>query len=565
MATSPARIHPHRQLEAAGYIRVSLQRQAEGHSPEVQREAIKKLAAQEGYALTMIEEDHERGSTVTRVGYQRIIEAVRQGTIHAVLVFLFDRWGRDGAEWLLRAREFDRLGVPILSVQEGRDQGGLMRFIRAGMAEEYSRQLATRVKPAHERAVRLGTHIGPTPLGFSRQYPAWDGQGRRPSGRLVPDEATARVIREMFARYGQNGWSVRDLAHWLNGDEQWRALAPRHTWYAPSVQRILRNPVYKGSLRYNRHPRGRYERAQPGDEFTVEGTHEPLVDPTLWAEVQRRLDAASHKRTYNRGQTRTGRPLALGSGLFRCLRCGGPLYPHTGSKHDKPALYVCLRRHNGTGCTATGCIETVAHAALLSEVRRLRGTPWTPQAEARLVGPEGQNAAERSASIRRALEQEQERMRRNVRRMNDLDDPTPEEIAAFRQVGAEIAARIRALETEAASVSQHALSLPSLQAIHEKLVATELGPLVDGLQEQGNTTALRELVLEFVESAIIVERRPARPPVWARVEVTWTQEVQTLLDAGLLTLDAPEEAPYILTGKDLARKRRRERYLATGK
>jgi hypothetical protein len=53
-------------LEAAGYIRVSRKMQAEGHSPEVQREAIKRLAAQEGYALTLIREDHERSSKVTQ-------------------------------------------------------------------------------------------------------------------------------------------------------------------------------------------------------------------------------------------------------------------------------------------------------------------------------------------------------------------------------------------------------------------------------------------------------------------------------------------------------------------
>src|SRR5919108_218896 len=105
MATAVTRLQPERALEAAGYIRVSRKVQAEGHSPEIQREAIKRLARQEGYILTdeMIKEDHERGSKVTRKGYQDIIAAVREGTIHAVLVFMFDRWGRDGAEWLARA------------------------------------------------------------------------------------------------------------------------------------------------------------------------------------------------------------------------------------------------------------------------------------------------------------------------------------------------------------------------------------------------------------------------------------------------------------------------------
>ena len=80
------RLQPGQALEAAGYIRVSRKVQAEGHSPGIQREAIKRLARQEGYILSddMIKEDHERGSKLTRKGYQQIIEAVRDGQIHAV-------------------------------------------------------------------------------------------------------------------------------------------------------------------------------------------------------------------------------------------------------------------------------------------------------------------------------------------------------------------------------------------------------------------------------------------------------------------------------------------------
>src|SRR5918911_5441713 len=178
------RLQPGQAPQAAGYIRVSRKVQAEGHSPDIQREAIKRLARQEGYILSddMIKEDHERGSKVTRKGYQQIIEAVRDGQIQAVIVYMFDRWGRDGAEWLTRAREFDRLNVPIISVQEGKDEGGLIRFVRAGMAEEYSRQLAKRVLPTREKAAREGTYMGPTPLGYKRIYPAREGTSRRQAG-----------------------------------------------------------------------------------------------------------------------------------------------------------------------------------------------------------------------------------------------------------------------------------------------------------------------------------------------------------------------------------------------
>src|SRR5919202_3264377 len=179
MATAAiTRLQPDQALEAAGYIRVSRKMQAEGHSPDVQREAIKRLARQEGYALTLIKEDHERGSKLTRAGYQDIIVAVRDGTIHAVLVFMFDRWGRDGAEWLARAREFERLGVPIISAQEGRDEGGLIRFVRAGMAEEESRKIDRRVIEPRAQSARDGVFMGPTPYGYKRKYPEWVGMGQ---------------------------------------------------------------------------------------------------------------------------------------------------------------------------------------------------------------------------------------------------------------------------------------------------------------------------------------------------------------------------------------------------
>jgi DNA invertase Pin-like site-specific DNA recombinase len=208
----------------------------------------------------MIKEDHERGSKVTRKGYQQIIEAVRDGQIQAVIVYMFDRWGRDGAEWLTRAREFDRLNVPIISVQEGKDEGGLIRFVRAGMAEEYSRQLAKRTRPAREKAAREGVHCAMTPFGYKRHYPPPDPSGRRLPGHLKPDPATAWIVQELYTRYDAGSCSTQTLALWMNTDP--RCPKPRirrnrdgeiisaDQWTGPAVNYILRNPVYRGAIRF---------------------------------------------------------------------------------------------------------------------------------------------------------------------------------------------------------------------------------------------------------------------------------------------------------------------------
>ena len=528
------RIRPDRVLEAAGYVRVSLDRQADGQSPAVQRDAIKKLAAEQGYALTLIEEDHERGSNVSRVGYQKIIEAVRAGTVHAVIVFMFDRWGRDGAEWLTRAREFERLAVPIISVQEGRDEGGLMRFMRAGMAEEYSRQLAKRVRPNKESGARSGTHMGKTPLGYRREYAPPLPNGKRPPGELVADEATAWIVRELFVRYAAGGHSIRDLVAWLNGDERTPPPAGRDCWTSGSIKDLLHNPTYCGLVRYNHRPQGLYERAPEGSGFTVPGRHNAIVDADTFARVQARMAATALRQSYNRRGDRA----TLGGGLLRCGECGGPT--RLSVKLGGIPYYECGWRQIGKPCMARAYLASLAHEALLAQLRRLRGAPWTPQAELRLGG--GDESA--VADLRGTLAQERERLRRHTRLMTLMEnDPSPEQIATFREVSGEISGRIRALEARLAESGQRAVVLPDLRELHDRLSRAEIGAVATALADVGDTEGLRALVQEIVVSARVVERRPESHPIWLRAEVAWHPDIATLLDAGLLRLDSTPEGP----------------------
>jgi hypothetical protein len=180
---------------------------------------------------------------------------------------------------------------------------------------------------------------------------------------------------------------------WLNADE--RVPPPRRagTWTLESLWGLMHNPVYMGHVRYNRRQVGLYERAAPGSTFTAEGKHERLIEPELWHEVQRRLAGARKSVTY----TRLGPRVLLASGLLVCADCGSPMVaarrdPASGCQGQ----YNCLRHNRGKGglCTASGYRIDVAHAALLTEVRRADGALWTPQAERRLAGTDGASQAE---------------------------------------------------------------------------------------------------------------------------------------------------------------------------
>jgi Recombinase/Resolvase, N terminal domain len=453
-----------------------------------------------------------------------------------VIVFLFDRWGRDGAEWLTRVREFERLGVPIISVQEGKDEGGLIRFMRAGMAEEYSRQLAKRVRPGRETSAREGVHMGPTPLGYVREYPPPLPNGKRPAGKLVEDPRTAGIVQELFRRYAAGGWSHRSLAMWLNTDPLLptrEALGRGESqWDASTVRKVLGNPVYAGRVRFNLVPVGVYERAAKDACFEVTGLHDALIDQATFDRVQERHTAARARPSYNHARPDT----ELGAGLFTCAGCGGPMT--VSRTMPTSTAYKCLRRMRGQPCTAPGYSNYCAHDALLTEVRRLRGAPWTPQVETRMAD----NTRHQEAIVlQQALADARTRLRKHSRLVSLMDDdPTPEQIADFREVSREISQQIRSLEAQLAAMETSAAQMPDLRALHLRLTQTEIPMLIDALVVQDDRQGLRDLVQDLVQCARIVERVPASHARWLRAEVTWTPDIQLLLEHKLLTLDTPK-------------------------
>src|SRR5918911_1465704 len=172
---------------------------------------------------------------------------------------------------------------------------------------------------------------------------------------------------------------------------------------------MLRSEVYVGDIRYNVQRRGYYEMAPPGSEFTVKGKHEALVERPLWEEVQRRLTAARTRPNANGSRYAP----TLASGLLVCAGCGSGMT--TDPRHKEPARsgqYVCrARRKFDTDCKTGGYRIDVAHAALLAEVRRLRGAPWTPEAEIRLLGPDDATVQREAALAAELVEVKDQQLR----------------------------------------------------------------------------------------------------------------------------------------------------------
>lgn len=199
--------------KALGYVRIS--KEEEGSvSLEYQRAEIERYAAREGYSLVGIEADEGiSGKTIeARPAVKRVLGAVDEKLIDAVIVFRSDRMSRDGMESLQIEKLFLKRGVAYLSVTEGNLTAGdnaddeFMRFVRAGLNQRERKVIAMRTKTALAHKKTKGEPMGRAPYGWTYQ-----------DGNLVEEPSEQEVIERMTWLKAK-GYSTRRIVDTLKAD-----------------------------------------------------------------------------------------------------------------------------------------------------------------------------------------------------------------------------------------------------------------------------------------------------------------------------------------------------------
>jgi putative DNA-invertase from lambdoid prophage Rac len=144
---------------AAVYVRVSTDQQ----TAENQLADVRQLAVARGYEPVVYEE--VESAAKARPVFDRMMDDVRAGRVHAVAVWALDRMHRSMTGAINTVLDCDRLGVPVLSVREGwLDTSGPVRpllvAIFGWVAEQERTRLIERTKAGLERARREGKRLG---------------------------------------------------------------------------------------------------------------------------------------------------------------------------------------------------------------------------------------------------------------------------------------------------------------------------------------------------------------------------------------------------------------------
>jgi site-specific DNA recombinase len=299
---------------AAVYLRISLDSTGEHLAVDRQREDCRRIATERGWTITQEYIDNSISASkraTKRPAYDRMVADHAAGRFGALVCWDLDRLTRQPRQledWIDAAEDHGLLlttanGEADLSTDGGR----LFARIKASVARaEVERKSARQKRAAAQRA-----DLGKPPSGARLR-------GYTDEGKVLADEAI--VVRSIFTRFIA-GDSLRGITIWLT--EQGVPTRYGKPWSPTAVRSILTNPRYAGRAVYRAKVTGKA------------GQWEAIVDEATFDGVQAKL--SDPRRITNRVGTDRKH---LGSGIYLCGVCSGPLRSHGRGGYHCPAGHI---------------------------------------------------------------------------------------------------------------------------------------------------------------------------------------------------------------------------------
>ncbi|GIH06638.1 recombinase [Rhizocola hellebori] len=315
------------------YLRVSTAKQADkdndpdGYSLPAQREACERKAeALDAEVVEIFIDRGESAKTIDRREFQRMLAFIKgHGDIDYVILDKVDRFARNRRDDANLQFELRSYGAQLVSVKENIDEtpgGQLLHAVMAGIAEFYSRNLATEALKGMTQKAKVGGTPGRAPVGYLNTRENIEGREVR---TIAIDPNRAPHIVWAFEAYATGNWTIRTLANELAA----RGLCARPQGRrAPMpmslslVNLMLRNRYYIGRVTFK------------GIEY--EGRHAAIISKALFERVQEVLamNQAGEKQRVHRHYLRS---------TIHCGECGSRLC--ITNARGQYFYFFCVGRH----------------------------------------------------------------------------------------------------------------------------------------------------------------------------------------------------------------------------
>ncbi len=478
-------------VKAALYIRVSTEEQArEGFSIPEQTERLQAFCLAHGwtdYALYI--DDGYSAKDTHRPAFQRMLADIRSHEVQVVITTKIDRLTRRLIDLLSFVNELDLCQCTYKSASETFDTStavGRMVLQLLGVFAEFERErIAERVHENMYHLAKQGKVVTAPCFGYDVV-----------NGLYVLNAEEAKWTRKMTAMLldGHGTWTVAKM---LN-DHQVRTKRGRE-WTLKAVRTYLwNNEMLRGNTVWNRQFRknGKLIERPASEWLLVENTHEPILDPDTYDQLQLVL------RQNRRIAPRSKNSEFLLSGLVYCGHCGSKMYglnasfAGSGKAYRPPAKYLC------SGYSKKGhCFHHYIHTIdldkhVMNEVFRLAEAALAQELDG--VSLQATTLQEGLAHTKRQLSAMDERFARQLRAF-ELGIIDEGELAEARM-------RLTAEKNEAAA-KREALEC-ALQSAHsperiQEQMRSKLAQLHSGVHGQEEQASLQAIIRECIHHVTI--------------------------------------------------------------
>lgn len=457
-------------FDIAGYARISVDDELDQKniSIENQKAIIEDFMKTRfpGSTLTFFEDRDRSGYTFDqREGYQEMRRGLMQHKYDILIIKDFSRFSRRNSRGLVELEDLRDAGVRIISIGDGidfpNDDDWLKIQFQFLVNEMPVTDTSRKVRSVVKRRQNDGEWICAAPYGYlvteDKHF------------EIIPTEAA--TVRQIFDLYNNAGWGYKKIANYLTDEgvptprmsERMRKEAAgkktkrdaKNAWAIATVQGILDNDFYIGTLRQGKYTRakinGKDIRRNDDEHIVIENHHQAIIDYRTFA-ITRALREKRSRNNYRGVKVNDN----VYSGFLQCGDCGSPLFAM--SRSDLAPAYTCgtYHRRGLKGCTSHHIRVDRLDELLKSYVRKL-----------------AENSAEMLKQLNEELKRETEQVTETEQSAGNLaavlDDLTEELKVTKRQRIREI---MKKPEQEA-----------SIEALYDEMEA-DLQKKIDGINHQ---------------------------------------------------------------------------------
>lgn len=238
------------------YVRVSTAEQAtQGFSLNAQQEALENYAKALGYEIYKIYRDEGKSAKdLKRPEMTQMLEDAENHKFQAIFIYKLDRFSRSLKDLILTIDKLKELGIDFVSLQDKIEttsaSGKLMFHIISAFAEFERNIIGDRTKFGMQRKAKEGGAITKAPRGY-------------------------KIVDKVLLP-GENSGEIKQIyEEFLNTEISLTQLAKRYGMTASGMKKVLKNISYMGKVKF--------------DNEITDGTHKPLLDATLFNQVQDKI------------------------------------------------------------------------------------------------------------------------------------------------------------------------------------------------------------------------------------------------------------------------------------